>query len=187
VRVGVWSSAIVLVIAIVLGGFIGRLSGSLFVYIQSLYAFFAPPFAAAFLLGNLRKRINGSGALAAVVLGFAFGILMKVYVQFDANIQAWLPLVPDHPAWLAPYANQAAINWCFCVVVCVAVSLATPPPRPEQVTDQVTVNWRKLNIFDNLGTHWYTSVLTWWLLFVLAIVTLLAIFSGFVFPSGVAG
>jgi SSS family solute:Na+ symporter len=187
VRVGVWSSAIVLLVAIVLGGFIGRLSGSLFIYIQSLYAFFAPPFAAAFLLGILWKRINGSGALAAVVLGFASGILMKVYVQFDANIQVWLPYVPDHPAWLEPYANQAAINWCFCVVVCVAVSLATPPPRPEQVTDQVTVNWRKLNIFDNLGTRWYTSVVSWWLLFVLAIAALLAVFSGFVFPSGVAG
>ena len=187
VRVGVWSSAVVLVIAIVLGGFIGRLSGSLFIYIQSLYAFFAPPFAAAFLLGILWKRINGSGALAAVVLGFALGILMKVYVQFDAGIQAWLPFVPDHPAWLAPYSNQAAINWCFCMVACVAVSLATPPPRPEQVTDQVTVNWRKLNLFDNLGTRWYTSVVTWWLLFVLAIAALLAIFSGFVFPSGVAG
>jgi len=61
VRVGVWSSAVVLVIAIVLGGFIGRLSGSLFIYIQSLYAFFAPPFAAAFLLGILWKRINGGG------------------------------------------------------------------------------------------------------------------------------
>ncbi len=188
VKVGVWSSAIVLLVAIVLGGFIGAMQErGLFVYIQSLYAFFAPPFAAAFLLGILWKRINGTGALAAVMLGFAFGILMKVYVQFDANIQVWFPFVPDHPAWLAPYANQAAINWCFCVVVCVAVSLATPPPRPEQVTDQVTVNWRKLNLFDNLGTRWYTSVVTWWLLFVLAIVTLLAIFSGFVFPSGVTG
>ena len=187
VRVGVWSSAIVLVIAIVLGGFIGRLSGSLFIYIQSLYAFFAPPFAAAFLLGILWKRINGPGATAAVVLGFAFGILMKVYVQFDMEIQAVLPFVPEHPTWLAPYANQSAINWCFCAVVCVAVSLMTPPPRPEQVTDEVTVNWRKLNLFGNLGSHWYTSVVTWWLLFVLAIAALLFLFSGLIFPSGIGG
>lgn len=187
VKVGVLSSAIVLLVAIVLGGFIGRLGGSLFIYIQSLYAFFAPPFAAAFLLGILWKRINGTGATVAVVLGFAFGILMKVYVQFDTAIQTWLPLVPDHPAWLAPYANQAAVNWCFCALVCVAVSLMTPPPRPEQVTDQVTVNWRKLNLFDNLGTRWYTSVVTWWGLFVLMIVTLLLIFSGLVFPTGPAG
>ncbi len=187
VRVGVLSSAAVLAIAIALGGFIGKLTGSLFIYIQSLYAFFAPPFAAVFLLGILWKRINGTGATTAVVLGFVFGIGMKVYVQFDQQMQAVVPLIPEHPAWLAPYSNQAAINWCFCAAVCVAISLMTPRPRPEQVTDQVTLNWAKLNIFDNLGTRWYTSVVTWWLLFVLAIVTLLLIFSGLVFRAGVAG
>ena len=183
VRVGVLSSAIVLAIAIVLGGFIGKMSGSLFIYIQSLYAFFAPPFAAAFLLGILWKRINGAGAMAAVILGFAFGVVMKVYVQFDTDIQALLPFIPDHPLWLAPYSNQAAINWCFCVLVCVVVSLATAPPRPDQVTDQVTVNWSKLNIFGNLGRRWYTSVVTWWAVFVVLIASLLFTFSGFVFPG----
>jgi SSS family solute:Na+ symporter len=112
---------------------------------------------------------------------------MKVYVQFDAAIQTWLPLVPDHPAWLAPYANQAAVNWGFCALVCVAVSLMTPRPRPEQVTDEVTVNWRRLNLFDNLGSRWYTSVVTWWGLFVVVIAALLLIFSGLVFPTGPAG
>ncbi len=69
--------------------------------------------------------------------------------------------------------------------MCAAVSLATAPPRPEQVGDDVTINWRKLNIFDNLGTTWYTSVVTWWLLFVVAIVALFVFFSGLVFPTGV--
>jgi SSS family solute:Na+ symporter len=183
VTVGVVSSAAVLAIAIILGGFIGQLSGSLFVYIQSLYAFFAPPFAAVFLLAILWKRINAAGAMFAVVLGFIFGIAMKVYVQFDAAIAARLPFVPDHPPWLEPYANQAAINWAFCIAVCVVISLATAPPRPEQVTDQLTFNWRKLNIFEDLGTRWYTSVVTWWGLFVLVVLALLVIFSGLVFPT----
>ena len=64
---GIGQSTVVLVIAIVLGGFIDRLGGSLFEYIQSLYAFFAPPFAAVFLLGILWKRINAPGATLAVV------------------------------------------------------------------------------------------------------------------------
>lgn len=173
VLVGVVSSAVVLGIAIVLGGFIGRLGGGLFVYIQTLYAFFAPPFAAVFLLGILWKRINGTGATAAVLAGFLLGIGLKVYVQ-----QAASP-----PAWILPYSNQSAINWAFCMVVCIVASLLTPPPRPEQVTDQLTINWKKLNIFDNLGHHWYTSVVTWWALFVLAVAALLAIFSGLVFTG----
>lgn len=176
VRVGIVSSTVVLLIAIVLGGFISKLGGSLFVYIQSLYAFFAPPFAAVFLLGILWKRMNGTGATVAVVFGFLFGIAMKLYVQF----------VGSHPLWIEPYANQAAINWCFCMVICIMVSLLSAPPRPEQITDQLTFNWRKLNIFEGLGAHWYTSVVTWWALFVLAIIVLLLVFSGLSFAIGVA-
>ncbi len=89
------------------------------------------------------------------------------------------------PAWLEPYANQAAVNWAFCMVICVAVSLATQPPRPDQVTDQLTFNWKKMNIFDNLGDHWYSNVITWWVLFVLVIVALLVVFSGLLPPIGV--
>ncbi len=183
VRVGIVSSGVVLAIAIVLGGFIGRIGGNLFVYIQSLYAFFAPPFSAVFLLGILWKRINANGAVTAVFLGFVFGILMKAYVQFDAVIGETMGWFPLHPTWLEPYSNQSAINWAFCTVVCIAVSLLTAPPLPEQVTDQLTFNWRKMNIFSDLGDHWYTSVVTWWLLFVLLVAGLFVVFSGFVIPT----
>jgi SSS family solute:Na+ symporter len=148
------------------------MGGSLFEYIQSLYAFFAPPFAAVFLLGILWRRINATGATVAVVLGFAFGIAMKIYIGLGTN----------HPDWLVPYANQAGLNWLLCSVVCVGVSLVTAPPSPDQVSDQLTLNWSKLNVFNELGGRWYTSVVTWWLVFVLATLLLLAIFSGIVFP-----
>ena len=169
VRMGMWSSVVILAVSILLGGHIGRLGGSLFVYIQSLYAFFAPPFAAVFLLGILFRRINGPGATAAVAAGFILGILVKIFVQF-----------PGHPAWLEPYAMQSIINWAFSVVVCVTVSLATPSPHPEQVTDRLVVNWRRLNIFSDLGTHWYDSVVLWWLGFVIGIILLVVVFSGIV-------
>lgn len=176
VAVGVASSCVVLLVAIILGGFIDRLGGSLFEYIQSLYAFFAPPFAAVFLLGILSKRINGTGAMAAVVIGFVFGIGIKLL----------LARLPDHSAWLDPYANQAAMNWVLSATVCIIVSCFTHPPAAEQIADDVTLNWRKLNIFDNLGRHWYTSVVTWWFLFVLAILAVLLFFSNWIFPAGVS-
>ncbi|MCP4782937.1 MAG: sodium/solute symporter [Fuerstiella sp.] len=170
VRVGVISSVIILAISIVLGGFVGQLGGSLFEYIQSLYAFFAPPFAAVFVLGILWRRINGAGALAAVVSGFALGIVIKLYMNLAA----------EPPGWLVPYANQASINWFFCLAVCTGVSLLTSPPRAEQVTDQLTFSWRRMNIFDGLGDRWYTSVVTWWGLFIVTILALSVLFSGFV-------
>lgn len=170
VRVGVVSSVILLAVSIVLGGFVGKLGGSLFEYIQSLYAFFAPPFAAVFVLGVLWRRINGTGALVTVVSGFALGIAIKLY----------LSLAAEPPPWLAPYANQASINWFFCLAVCIGVSLLTAPPRAEQVTDQLTFNWRKMDIFGGLGDRWYTSVVTWWGLFIVTILALFVLFSGFV-------
>ena len=170
VRVGVISSVAILAFSILLGRFVGELGGSLFEYIQSLYAFFAPPFAAVFVLGIVWRRINGAGATAAVVLGFALGIAIKLYVNYASA----------YPPWLAPYANQASINWLFCMLTCVVVSLMTKPPRPDQVSDRLTFNWSQLNIFDNLGSHWYTSVVTWWGLFVTTILVLLLIFSGWI-------
>jgi solute:Na+ symporter, SSS family len=156
VVVGVASSVVVMVVAILLARTIEFLGGGLFIYIQTLYAFFAPPFASIFLLGILFKWVNAKGATAAVFAGFAFGIAMKLYVEF----------VPDHAQWIEPYAMQALTNWIFCTVLCIVVSLATGRPPPEKVTDEITFNWRKLNILDDLGDRWYKSVVFWWLLFV---------------------
>jgi solute:Na+ symporter, SSS family len=55
VRFGIVSSLVILVLAIFIAGFIKSLNTSLFVYIQQLFAFFAPPFAAIFLLGSYGK------------------------------------------------------------------------------------------------------------------------------------
>ena len=168
VSVGMLSSVVILAISVLLAGNISRFGGSLFVYIQSLYAFFAPPFGSIFLLGILFRRINAKGATAGVFAGFALGIAMKVYLQ----------LAPNPPSWLEPYGMQAIINWLCCTTVCVAVSLATPPPAPEQVTDKLTFNWRKLNVLSQLGDRWYTSVVLWWGLFAASILALFFVFSG---------
>ncbi len=169
VRMGMISSVIILILSMILAGYIDDLSGSLFVYIQSLYAFFAPPFAAVFLLGILFRRINSTGATVAVLSGFVLGILIKIYVQ-----------IPGHFLFMEPFANQAIINFAFCGILCTVVSLRTPPPLPPQVSDQLTINWKQLNIFQELGRHWYTNVLLWWALFVVMIGILMILFSGLV-------
>ncbi|MBN1418205.1 MAG: sodium/solute symporter [Planctomycetes bacterium] len=168
VRVGMASSVAILGVAIVLAGLIQDYDGSLFVYIQTLYNFFAPPFAAIFLLGILFRRINAIGATSAAVLGFGLGIAMKLSSGR-----------PGYPAWLEPYAMQATVNWGFCLAVCTVVSLLTAPPRAEQVTDELTINWRRLNIFSGLGDRWYRSVVLWWGLFAAIIIALMVLFSGF--------
>ncbi|ANY19354.1 Sodium/glucose cotransporter [Tsuneonella dongtanensis] len=143
-------TAVVLALAIGLGIWISTLGESLFVYIQELYTFFAPPFSAIFLLGTLWRRINGTGALWTVILGFAFGIAVKIMVQTGSA-----------PDLLVPYANQGLLNWALCMVLCTLISLATPPPLPAQVTDDLAFNFRKMNLGGGLGGPWYKSVPFW--------------------------
>jgi len=168
VRVGVIASVVVTVLGIVLAPGISKMGKGLFVYIHTLFAFFAPPFASVFLLGILFRRINTPGATVTVFAGFAFALLVKLYVQY----------VPSHPLWIEPFAMQAFVVWLFCVITCVSVSLLTLPPPPEKITDKLTFNWRTLNITQQLGGRWYRNVVFWWLLFVVLVLGILFLLSG---------
>jgi len=71
---------------------------------------------------------------------------------------------------------QAIVSWALCIVICVVVSLLTEKPRPEQITDSLTINWKKINIFNELGDKWYKSVILWWGIFVLIVIGLVIAF-----------
>ncbi|EDM27988.1 Na+/glucose cotransporter [Lentisphaera araneosa HTCC2155] len=167
IRCGIISSAGFLLLAVVIAyGMFYFSDADIFVYVQSLYSFFAPPFAAVFLLGILWRRINGKGALWAVSLGFVLGIALKVCVGMGVFDNNFFP-------WLNSFLNQAAVNWAFCMLVCLVVSLMTEPPPAEKVADNLTINWRKLNIFDGVsGSKWYHNILLWWGIFVVIIIAL---------------
>src|SRR5262249_61920852 len=55
--------------------FMSRISSQLWIYLQSVQAYISPPIAAVFLLGVFWKRINGQGALASLLVGFALGAI----------------------------------------------------------------------------------------------------------------
>lgn len=167
VKVGVISSVVILIVSIALALYIQSLQGvSLFVYIQTLFTYFAPPFAAIFLIGVLWKRINATGATVAVFLGFALRIALGFI---------------DLPySWLTSYEMQAIVTWFFSTVVCIAVSLFTPPPPPKKVTPDLVMHFRKLNIKGEKVRKWYSSVLFWWGIYVILLLVIFVIFSGLV-------
>ncbi len=173
VVVGVVASVVVLVVAIIIGRFIGDMGGGLFEYVISLYVLFAPPFAAVFLLGILWRRVTAPAAITTIIVGMAAGLGLKIFLNSGA----------DYPLWLASFPNQASILYLISMTTCVVVTFLTPPPKPEQVTDQLCMNWKKLNIFGGLGDRWYRSVVFWWLAYSIVIVLLMLIFSGLFFPS----
>src|SRR5881296_2891762 len=53
--------------------FMKYISPQIYIYLQSVQAYIAPPIAACFLLGVLYPRLNGPGAVAALVTGLVLG------------------------------------------------------------------------------------------------------------------
>lgn len=173
VRMGKWTSAAVLVLAMAIAPFIGWLGQGVFYYIQNLYAYFAPPFAAVFLIGILWKRATPVAATITIPAGIAFGFFLEFVV-----FRYWLESG-------TAFTLRSVYNWGFCVVLLVFLSLVTPPPPPEKITDEVTINWRTLTAFKDLGSPWYRNVGLWYALFVAGILGCYAAFSGlFMAPRG---
>jgi hypothetical protein len=52
---------------------ISQMSAGIYQYMQTINAWWRPPFAAILWVGLLWKRTNGAGAIAAIITGFAVG------------------------------------------------------------------------------------------------------------------
>ena len=73
VRAGRYSTVVLVIVGLFWLPFIGIMSGQLFVYLQSVQAYIAPPIAAVFLLGVLTKFVSGQAALFTLLAGFVIG------------------------------------------------------------------------------------------------------------------
>jgi SSS family solute:Na+ symporter len=167
VLVGQIAGAIILTLSIGVGVLLATVTKvNLFIWIQALYVFFAPPFSATFLLGTLWRQVSGRDALIASFVSFAFAFALKA-LEFKNELLGWANL-PDWvslPSWLIPFANQGMACWAVCILVCAVSALLTAPPANENVSDQLVFNWRNLRHSGGLraaGGQWYTSVTLWW-------------------------
>lgn len=124
------------VILVILGlawiPFMKFVSPQLYIYLQSVQAYIAPPIAACFLLGILFPRLNGTGALAALWTGFVIGFLRLVLELGKAKLPAgtlW--------SWIAGinFLHFAALLFALCSAILIVVSFLTPPPASERVAD----------------------------------------------------
>ena len=168
VKVGIWSSVVTLALAIAIAMGVSRLEMSIFYYMQTLNAFFASPFAAAFMLGILWRRMNTTGVIAAVTVGFVAAALLKVAPGY----------IEDFPRWATTILNQAGLVLVVSLFAGIIGALASAPPRPEQVTDALTFRWSNREFWSGYGRGPLGSVLTWWV----AYLVLTAIVFGYFSP-----
>ncbi len=107
-------------------------SPQLYIYLQSVQAYIAPPIAACFLLGVLSTRVNGNGAMAALLTGLVLGATRLGLELGKAG------LAPGSlPLWFASinFLHFAALLFVLSTVILVGVSYATAPPSVERTRD----------------------------------------------------
>jgi SSS family solute:Na+ symporter len=126
--------------------------GGLYVYLQSVQGYLAPPITAVFLLGLFCKRINAKGAVAGLSVGFIAGMTkltiqgitggalaaQKLFAQGEIpELSAWTQKVlsMDRLMYIGEYNFLYASGWLLVisVVTVVLVSLSTKPPLASQI------------------------------------------------------
>jgi len=107
--------------------------GGLYIYLQKVQGYLAPPITAVFLLGLFSKRVNGKGAVAGLLVGFTAG-MAKLAIQ--ALETSGLLTGPDWLVYVAQYNWLFATGWLFAisVVTIVTVSLLTKAQDPKSIS-----------------------------------------------------
>ena len=130
VNVGRVATVLMVIVSLAWIPFMSRISGQLWIYLQSVQAYVSPPIAAVFLLGIGWKRINGQGAITSLLVGFVLGALRFILEVVYAG------KLPDgFLGWFVGmnFLHFAILMFVICVVILVIVSLLTPAPVHDKV------------------------------------------------------
>lgn len=104
------------------------ISGTLYLYLQSVQSYIAPPIAAVFLLGVFTKRVTATAAITGMVGGFLVGMLRLVAEinkeSLDGALLAFASI---------NFLHFATLLFVFCVVLMVVVSRFTEPASEEKL------------------------------------------------------
>jgi SSS family solute:Na+ symporter len=157
VRFGQWSGVVILAAGILIASYYGSLRQSfLYVLIQNVFAYIAPPFATIFTLGILWRRATGKAALATIAAGFPFTLFLQFYLF---QLDTFRPF--------GNYLHRALFSWMFCMIVMITVSLLTDPP-PKEKTEGIiwSPRYAMLPQKEQAVYSGWRDFRVWWLLFV---------------------
>ncbi|XP_074014820.1 sodium/mannose cotransporter SLC5A10 isoform X3 [Numenius arquata] len=109
--------------------------GQLYVYIQAVTSYLAPPVTAVFVLAVFWPRANEQGAFWGLMAGLALGL-----ARMGLEMAYPVPRcgVPDRRPWLLAdihYLHFAILLCAATGAVVVGGSLLTPPPPPARLKD----------------------------------------------------
>jgi SSS family solute:Na+ symporter len=167
VRCGRISGVAILLVSMLIGYYYSLQGESLYVQLQRVFFFLAPPFAVIFTVGLLWRRATAAAALWTIGLGFAFTAFLVFYA------------FPTYD-WLRPYRtyqHPALFAWFFCMAVMIFMSLLTKPPPPESVDGIIwTPQYARLPADLAAKYSGLKDFRLWWLGFVLIILAIYGFF-----------
>ncbi|XP_058013153.1 sodium/mannose cotransporter SLC5A10 [Ahaetulla prasina] len=121
-------------------------SGQLYIYIQSVTSYLAPPVTAVFLLAVFWKRANEQGAFWGLMVGLAVG-LSRMILEFAYPVPRCGVL--DHrPSFMRDlhYLHVAPLLCLLTVGIVVGISCLTPAPSEAQIKDVTWWTRRSLEV-----------------------------------------
>jgi len=114
-------------------------SSQLFVYIQAVSNFLAPPVAAVYVLGILWPRLNEQGAFWSMMAGFAVG-MVRMGLEFGYKVPpCGSGRIDPRPEWVKNavgkfhYLHFGGFSFAFTIVVAVIIALLTKPIPKEKL------------------------------------------------------
>lgn len=151
------ATAAILIVGTVWAPFIAYFQRGLFVYIQDMASYFAPPIATIFLLGILWRGATTIAANATLLVGIAVGI----------GLNFGSPYFPEGiREFAAPFLNRAMLNWSVSAVFMVGVSLLTKSPASEAGMRQSELIWRpsyaRLPEEERQRFRGWKNFILWW-------------------------
>jgi SSS family solute:Na+ symporter len=115
VRFGRIGGTVILIAAATIAWTFSRRDVPLFIQVQNVFFWIAPPFSVIFCAGLLWRRANTIGALATIVFGFGFTWFFDYYTRNYMKAQQGV------------YLHRAFLTWCFCVIVMAVASWLAGP------------------------------------------------------------
>jgi SSS family solute:Na+ symporter len=131
VNVGRICTGIMVLLGLLWVPFIHLLSAQLFIYLQSVQAYISPPIAVCFIFGILWPRMNGTGAISSLLVGFVLGTVRFIFEVFDKSrhfsSSAIRGLVDMN------FLHYAILMFVICAAVLIAVSFMGAAPSREKL------------------------------------------------------
>ncbi len=136
VRTGRYATAAMVLIALVWIPVIKGASG-LYNYLQSVQGYLAPPIFIVFYLGVFVKRMNGQGALWAMIVGFALGIFrMMVDTPVTLGVGGFHGYTPGSFLWVVNniyFQYFSVLITIVSAIVMITVSYMTAAPDDRKI------------------------------------------------------